>query len=89
MVQLGDDPEANIQGPTEVLQSSSKDTLENAIGTIAEKPNRSETWNWDDDPSNPYNWPTSKKVLQVVMIGWSAFTTLVIPSIVPPNVRMT
>lgn len=89
MVQLEDDPEANIHGTVEVLQSSSEDTLENALDTTAEKPNPSETWKWDDDPSNPYNWPTSQKVLQVAMIGWSAFTTLVIPSIVPRNVKMT
>lgn len=32
-------------------------------------------WNWDDDPNNPYNWPTRAKVLQVLMIGSAAFTT--------------
>lgn len=88
-MQPQDDPEANKQGPMEVSQSSSEDTLENALGTTLEKPKPSETWNWDDDPSNPYNWPTSQKVLQVGMIGWSAFTTLVIPSIVPRNMKMT
>lgn len=88
MAQLEDGLGLDIHD-TEVLQSSSKDTLENALGTTAEKANHGETWNWDDDPSNPYNWPTSQKVLQVAMIGWSAFTTLVIPSIVPHNVKMT
>ncbi|KAJ9487283.1 hypothetical protein VN97_g6024 [Penicillium thymicola] len=77
MVQVEGDPDANIQGTVEVLQSSSEDTFEDALGITAEKPDRSETWNWDDDPSNPYNWPISQKVLQVVMIGWSAFTTTV------------
>lgn len=79
MVQLEEGPEAGIHGTMEVLQSSSDDELENALGTTAEKARRSETWNWDDDASNPYNWPTSQKVLQVVMIGWAGFTTLVLP----------
>lgn len=84
MVQVEDDPETIIQDAVEVLQSSSEVTSEDALGITAEKCDRSETWNWDDDPSNPYNWPTSQKVLQVTMIGWSAFTTLVILSAVPP-----
>lgn len=79
MVQLEEGPEAGIHGTMKVLQSSPADALENALGTTAEKPRRSETWNWDDDPSNPYNWPTRQKVLQVVMIGWAGFTTLVLP----------
>ncbi|KAJ5394934.1 uncharacterized protein N7487_009237 [Penicillium crustosum] len=84
MVQLEDGLGVDINGTVEVLQSSSEDTLENALDTTAEKPNPNETWNWDDDPSNPYNWPTSQKVLQVVMIGWSAFTTTVGVSILSP-----
>ncbi|KOS44732.1 hypothetical protein ACN38_g4309 [Penicillium nordicum] len=84
MVQVEDDPETIIQDAVEVLQSSSEVTSEDALGITAEKCDRSETWNWDDDPSNPYNWPTSQKVLQVTMIGWSAFTTTVGVSILSP-----
>lgn len=79
MVQLEEGPEAGIHGTVEALQSSSDDALEHALRTTAEKPRRSETWNWDHDPSNPYNWPTSQKVLQVAMIGGAGFTTLVLP----------
>lgn len=31
--------------------------------------------NWDDDPENPYNWSTGRKVKQVVMLSFAAFTT--------------
>ncbi|CAI7655545.1 unnamed protein product [Penicillium viridicatum] len=84
MAHLEDGLGVDIHGTVEVVQSSSEDTLENALGTTAEKPHHSETWNWDDDPSNPYNWPASQKVLQVAMIGWSAFTTTVGVSILSP-----
>lgn len=30
---------------------------------------------WEDDPRNPYNWPTKSKVLQVLMMASAAFTT--------------
>ena len=30
-------------------------------------------WDWDTDPANPYNWPMSKKYLQVLSISASAF----------------
>ncbi|KAJ5511293.1 Major facilitator superfamily [Penicillium expansum] len=84
MLQLEDGPKADINGTMEVSRPSFDDALENALGTTAEKPKRSETWNWDDDPSNPYNWPTSQKVLQVTMIAWAAFTTTVGVSILSP-----
>jgi hypothetical protein len=34
-----------------------------------------ETWKWDADPNNPYNWPTKWKIQQVLMIASAAFTT--------------
>lgn len=37
------------------------------------------TWNWDDDPQNPYNWPIRLKIQQVLMIASAAFTTSVQP----------
>jgi hypothetical protein len=33
------------------------------------------SWNWDDDPSNPYNWPPNLKFRQILMIASAAFTT--------------
>lgn len=33
------------------------------------------TWNWDDDPKNPYNWPANLKLRQILMIASAAFTT--------------
>lgn len=30
---------------------------------------------WENDPRNPYNWPTKSKVLQVLMMASAAFTT--------------
>jgi hypothetical protein len=30
---------------------------------------------WDEDPCNPYNWPTAWKIQQVLMMGLAAFTT--------------
>ncbi|KAJ5691130.1 hypothetical protein N7488_011865 [Penicillium malachiteum] len=55
-------------------------------GGLAEKPDvsKSDEWNWDEDPSNPYNWPTRVKVHQVVMIGALAFTTSMGVSILSP-----
>jgi hypothetical protein len=29
---------------------------------------------WDEDPCNPYNWPTRYKIQQVVMTASAAFT---------------
>ncbi|KAJ5971476.1 Major facilitator superfamily domain general substrate transporter [Penicillium vulpinum] len=84
MILLENGPKADTHGTVEILQSPSDDALPNALNTPLEKPELSETWNWDDDPSNPYNWPTSHKVLQVAMIGWAAFTTTVGVSILSP-----
>ncbi|KAJ5403498.1 hypothetical protein N7509_003369 [Penicillium cosmopolitanum] len=39
---------------------------------------------WEDDPRNPYNWPTKSKVLQVLMMASAAFTTSVGVSILSP-----
>ena len=80
MVQIEHGSKVDLGGTMEALRSSSDDTVETALGASEKKPEQNELWNWDDDPSNPYNWPTSQKVLQVMMIGWAAFTTLVNPS---------
>ncbi|KAJ5153691.1 Major facilitator superfamily [Penicillium coprophilum] len=84
MVQLEQGAKVESHGATEILQLSSDDTLENAPGTTTEKTECDEPWKWGDDPSNPYNWPTGQKVLQVMMIGWAAFTTTVGVSILSP-----
>ena len=80
MEQLDHDLEADTHGMMEDSRSQSDDTPDLESGGPAEKPESSETWDWNKDPSNPYNWPTIQKVLQVVMIAWAGLTTLVIPS---------
>lgn len=42
------------------------------------------TWNWDNDPSNPYNWPANLKLRQILMIGSAAFTASLGTSILTP-----
>lgn len=32
------------------------------------------TWEWRDDPANPYNWPKWKKNVQLAMIAITAFS---------------
>lgn len=50
---------------------------EQAAGTDTEnetKPQRPETeWDWDNDPHNPYNWPSGRKAVQVCIIASIAF----------------
>ncbi|KAH9231489.1 hypothetical protein K456DRAFT_1840674 [Colletotrichum gloeosporioides 23] len=41
-------------------------------------------WKWEDDPSNPYNWPSWKKNVQLAMISIVGFTCSVGTSIVSP-----
>ncbi|KAJ5636704.1 uncharacterized protein N7484_010017 [Penicillium longicatenatum] len=42
------------------------------------------SWNWDDDPKNPYNWPPNLKFRQILMIASAAFTTSLGTSILTP-----
>ncbi|KAJ5463723.1 hypothetical protein N7475_008667 [Penicillium sp. IBT 31633x] len=79
-----DDPEADVDGALDVLEFSSDDAVENSLRPSAEKQENDNNWNWEEDPSNPYNWPAIQKVLQVMMIGWAAFTTTVGVSILSP-----
>jgi hypothetical protein len=30
-------------------------------------------WDWNQDPQNPYNWPSGRKAMQVVIIASIAF----------------
>lgn len=39
------------------------------------------TWNGPDDPSNPYNWPASRKVLIGLVFSFSQLVTLMSASI--------
>jgi hypothetical protein len=32
-------------------------------------------FDWNEDPSNPFNWSTRRKAQQVLMIACAAFTT--------------
>ena len=58
-------------GQTDIDQNCEKD-----FGRAAKDPNYQRvTWSWDDDPSNPYNWPARLKVQQVLMIASAAFVT--------------
>lgn len=49
--------------------------LETQMNTEKEAQDDGSTWNWDEDPANPYNWPARLKVQQVLMIASAAFTT--------------
>ncbi|KAJ5689525.1 hypothetical protein N7462_003917 [Penicillium macrosclerotiorum] len=51
---------------------------------VMDSPKESEQWDWDSDPNNPYNWPTKRKVQQIIMLGSAAFTTSVGVSILTP-----
>ncbi|KAK8018832.1 major facilitator superfamily transporter [Apiospora marii] len=42
------------------------------------------TWEWRDDPANPYNWPKWKKNVQLAMIAIVAFSGSLATSIVSP-----
>ncbi|KAM0518132.1 hypothetical protein ACHAPE_004539 [Trichoderma viride] len=40
---------------------------------------------WEDDPENPWNWPTWKKTVMVVMISSQALTASIGTSIISPS----
>ncbi|PON25212.1 hypothetical protein TGAM01_v205898 [Trichoderma gamsii] len=40
---------------------------------------------WEHDPENPWNWPTWKKVVMVVMISSQALTASITTSIISPS----
>ncbi|KAF3385123.1 Polyamine transporter 4 [Penicillium rolfsii] len=60
---------------------SSGAIVETLAELATEKRHDIATWNWDDDPQNPYNWPIRLKIQQVLMIASAAFTTSVQPSV--------
>ncbi|KAJ5278854.1 hypothetical protein N7478_004226 [Penicillium angulare] len=65
-------------------RSESEPDIERASPEKTQSSGDSSTWNWDEDPSNPYNWPTKWKVQQILMIASAAFTTSVGVSILTP-----
>jgi hypothetical protein len=74
MAQVKNDQDIDTHAKVEDFSSSSEDKLEAGQNAPGEN---SVTWNWDDDSSNPYNWPTRLKVQQVFMIASAALTTWV------------
>jgi len=54
------------------LKSKKQESGFRQVGELAEQ---KKTRIWDDDPRNPYNWPTVWKVHQVLMVASAAFTT--------------
>ena len=48
--------------------------LEGGLDEHKDVPGEQSNWNWDDDPSNPYNWPANLKLRQILMIASAAFT---------------
>jgi len=68
-------PQTNPGSPSS--QSSCETSVQGLEEGIAEKQivPRDDSWSWDDDLNNPYNWPTRMKVQQVLMIGSAALTT--------------
>ncbi|KAI1419092.1 cycloheximide resistance protein [Xylaria sp. FL1777] len=45
-------------------------------------------WNGDDDPENPYNWPTSRKVLNCGCVSFQTFISPLASSIFAPGVPL-
>jgi hypothetical protein len=72
MAQVKNVQDIDMHDKIEDLSSLSNDKLEAGLNASGRN---SDTWNWDDDPSNPYNWPTRLKVQQVFMIASAGFTT--------------
>ncbi|KAJ5766081.1 uncharacterized protein N7511_003697 [Penicillium nucicola] len=72
MAQLETDQTVDVRDKVEDDSFSSDDKLEAGLNTSR---GNNDVWNWDEDPSNPYNWPSRLKVQQVLMIASAAFTT--------------
>ncbi|KAJ5555798.1 hypothetical protein N7461_004268 [Penicillium sp. DV-2018c] len=84
MAQLEGPPGVDAHGNLEAQTISSDDASEKPSMANANKPKPGDTWDWDNDPSNPYNWSLGAKVQQVLVIGWAAFTTTIGVSILSP-----
>jgi hypothetical protein len=75
MAQLDKDLEPGAHPTVDDSPSSNGDTLDDGHDTTTEKPTNDQNWNWDEDSSNPYNWPSRLKIQQIFMISAAAFTT--------------
>jgi hypothetical protein len=74
MAQVIKNQKGDVQDKNENCSTSSDDKLEAGLKVSGDG---GDTWNWDDDPNNPYNWPSRLKVQQVLMIASAALTTYV------------
>jgi hypothetical protein len=54
-------------------QSGGSDAEEGAKPDGPEAEAEQTPWNWNDDPHNPYNWPSGRKAMQVGIIASIAF----------------
>lgn len=57
-----------------------KDTVQKSTSSSASSHATNEflvTWDGEDDPTNPLNWPRSKKVIHIVLISALTFVTYV------------
>lgn len=65
-------------GEAATLNGSPADQ-EPAAEPVHEVTKENTTIDWNDDPLNPLNWPSWKKVLQVVMLSSAGILALVLP----------
>lgn len=69
--------------------SCPEDTEPKREDKISDAPEHVVEWVWEDDPKNPYNWPTKLKVRQVLMMASAGFTTFVAKSKPPCRANLT
>lgn len=56
----------------QAAQSGSSDTEDGTKSDEIEAETE-QPWDWNEDPHNPYNWPSGKKAMQVGIIASIAF----------------
>ncbi len=67
-------PLGDVEKALEVPSDSDPESTD--MASSDEKANGSAAdFDWDTDPSNPYNWPSWKKTAQIVFISAAAFLT--------------
>jgi hypothetical protein len=77
MAQVKSDREISAASDIGGLLSTSDIELQIGLDRTKETRINQDKWSWDDDPSNPYNWPKRLKAQQVLMIASAAFVTSV------------
>lgn len=73
MAQSIGDMEEGSSRTTSVFSSAHKESLYR--GHDLSSKGSFEIEDWDNDPANPYNWSTRRKVQQVVAVSFATFTT--------------